>query len=48
VEYVQSTGDLFHNSDYVETGYSGADPDGKNNPEKECEQDVCPILGAAS
>lgn len=42
-KYVQSTGDLFHNSKYVETGYSGAKPDGKNNPAKECERNVGPI-----
>lgn len=41
--YIQSTGDLFHNSTYVETGYSGAVPDGTNNPAKECAKDVGPI-----
>lgn len=41
--YVQSTGDFFWNSAYVETGYSGANPDGKNDPAKECERNVGPI-----
>lgn len=41
--YVQSSGDLFHNTNYVETGYSGADPEGKNQPDKECQNSVGPI-----
>jgi len=41
--YVQSTGDLFHNTQFIETGYSGAVPDGKNNPDKECVINVGPI-----
>lgn len=41
--YVQSTGDLFSGSSYVETGYSGADPGGKNDPSKECVRNVGPI-----
>lgn len=41
--YVQSTGDFFLGSQYVETGYSGADPDGKNDPSKECVRNVGPI-----
>jgi hypothetical protein len=42
-KYVQSTGDLFLNGQYMETGYSGAVPDGKNKPEQECVHDVGPI-----
>jgi hypothetical protein len=42
-KYVQSTGDLFSNSKYMETGYSGAVPDGKNKPDMECVQNVGPI-----
>ena len=42
-KYVQSSGDLFLNGQYMETGYSGAVPDGKNNPAKECVRDVGPI-----
>lgn len=41
--YVQSTGDFFLGSRYVETGYSGAVPDGKNDPTKECVRNVGPI-----
>lgn len=41
--YVQSTGDLFSGSSYVETGYSGAVPGGKNDPSKECVRNVGPI-----
>jgi hypothetical protein len=41
--YVQSTGDLFSGSSYVETGYSGAVPGGKNDPAKECVKNVGPI-----
>lgn len=41
--YVQKTGDFFLNSTYVETGYSGADPDGKNDPTKECVRNIGPI-----
>lgn len=41
--YAQATGDLFFNSDYVETGYSGANPSGKNDPSKECQRNVGPI-----
>ena len=41
--YVQSSGDLFRNSTYIETGYSGAVPDGKNDPSKECQRNVGPI-----
>lgn len=41
--YVQSSGDLFQDGTYVETGYSGAVPDGKNKPDKECAKDVGPI-----
>lgn len=41
--YVQSTGDLFHGSAYIETGYSGKVPGGKNDPSKECVKDVGPI-----
>jgi hypothetical protein len=41
--YVQSTGDFFLGSRYVETGYSGAVPDGKNDPTKECIRNVGPI-----
>jgi hypothetical protein len=41
--YIQSTGDLFHNGNYVETGYSGKVPEGKNDPSKECEKNVGPI-----
>ena len=42
-KYVQSSGDLFLNGQYMETGYSGAVPDGKNNPDKECVRNVGPI-----
>lgn len=43
-KYVQSTGDLFNGAgDYVETGYSGANPGGKNDPSKECVKNVGPI-----
>lgn len=42
-KYVQSTGDLFLDGQYMETGYSGALPDGKNNPDKECVKNVGPI-----
>ncbi|MBL8309473.1 MAG: DUF2778 domain-containing protein [Burkholderiales bacterium] len=41
--YVQSTGDLFLNDQYMETGYSGAVPNGKNNPDMECVKNVGPI-----
>ena len=41
--YVQSTGDLFLGSSYVETGYSGAVPGGKNDPSKECVRNIGPI-----
>lgn len=41
--YVQSSGDLFHGSEYIETGYSGKLPDGKNDPNKECVKNVGPI-----
>lgn len=42
-KYVQTTGDLFLNGEYMETGYSGALPDGKNNPDMECVRNVGPI-----
>lgn len=42
-KYVQSTGDLFLNGLYMETGYSGALPDGKNNPDMECVRNIGPI-----
>jgi Protein of unknown function (DUF2778) len=42
-KYVQSTGDLFLNGQYMETGYSGAVPDGKNKPDMECVKNVGPI-----
>jgi Protein of unknown function (DUF2778) len=42
-KYVQSTGDLFLNGNYMETGYSGALPDGENKPYMECVKDVGPI-----
>lgn len=43
-KYVQSTGDLFDSGgNYVETGYSGASPGGKNDPSKECVKNVGPI-----
>lgn len=42
-KYVQSTGDFFLDADYIESGYSGAGPDGKNKPEKECEKNIGPI-----
>lgn len=42
-KYVQSTGDLFLNGQYMETGYSGAVPEGKNKPNMECMQNVGPI-----
>lgn len=41
--YVQSNGDFFFNNEYIETGYSGKDPEGKNKPDKECDKDVGPI-----
>jgi hypothetical protein len=41
--YAQSSGDLFHNDEYVETGYSGAVPNGKNQPNQECVKNVGPI-----
>ena len=41
-KYVQTTGDLFQDTIYVETGYSGA-ADGKNDPNKECQIQVGPI-----
>lgn len=41
--YVQSTGDLFHGNEYIETGYSGKVPEGKNDPDKECIKNVGPI-----
>lgn len=41
--YVQRTGDFFLGSTYVETGYSGATPAGKNDPSKECVRNVGPI-----
>lgn len=41
--YVQSSGDLFSGRSYVETGYSGAVPVGKNDPSKECVRNVGPI-----
>ena len=42
-KYVQSTGDLFLNGTYCETGYSGKVPEGKNDPSKECSINVGPI-----
>jgi hypothetical protein len=42
-KYVQSSGDLFKDADYIETGYSGANPEGKNQPDKECQKNVGPI-----
>jgi hypothetical protein len=42
-KYVQSTGDFFEGNTYIETGYSGAVPDGKNDPNKECVRNVGPI-----
>ena len=42
-KYVQSSGDLFLSGEYFETGYSGALPNGKNDPEKECVRNVGPI-----
>ena len=41
--YVQRTGDFFQNSTYIETGYSGKLPEGKNDPAKECVRDIGPI-----
>jgi Protein of unknown function (DUF2778) len=41
--YVQSSGDLFLDGVYIETGYSGANPEGKNKPDKECSKNVGPI-----
>jgi Protein of unknown function (DUF2778) len=41
-KYVQSNGQLFFNSDYVETGYSGSS-EGRNDSSKECERNVGPI-----
>jgi len=41
--YVQSSGDLFRGNEYIETGYSGKVPEGKNNPSKECVKNVGPI-----
>lgn len=42
-KYVQDTGDFFHNGTYVETGYSGRVPDGKNQPLMECVRNVGPV-----
>jgi len=42
-KYVQSTGEIFKGSTFVEKGYSGKVPEGKNNPDKECVRDVGPI-----
>jgi hypothetical protein len=46
--YEQATGRLFLSDgtyyDYIATGYSGSDRDGgKNNPDKQCEQDIGPL-----
>lgn len=41
--YVQRTGDFFRDGKYIQTGYSGRVPDGKNDPSKECEKNVGPI-----
>lgn len=41
--YVQGTGDFFAGSTYVETGYSGRVPDGRNDSLKECVKNVGPI-----
>jgi hypothetical protein len=41
--YIQSSGDFFRNGSYIETGYSGKLPDGRNNPSKECVINVGPI-----
>ncbi len=41
--YIQSTGDFFSGTGYVETGYSGKVPDGKNEPSKECDINIGPI-----
>ena len=42
-KYVQATGDFFQDGTYVETGYSGKVPDGKNRPDMECVVNVGPI-----
>lgn len=41
--YNQSNGNLSRSGDLVGTGYSGAEPDGKNNPLLESVPDVGPI-----
>jgi hypothetical protein len=41
--YVQLSGDLFKGNAYIETGYSGKVPEGKNDPSKECVKNVGPI-----
>jgi hypothetical protein len=43
-KYVQSTGDLFDASGKnIARGYSGKNPEGINQPDKECEANVGPI-----
>lgn len=41
--YNQANGNLSRDGELVATGYSGADPEGKNNPAMEAEHDVGPI-----
>ena len=41
--YNQANGNLSRDGELVATGYSGADPQGKNNPAMEAEHDVGPI-----
>jgi hypothetical protein len=41
-KYVQSTGDIYRNDVYVDTGYSGSGA-GRNNPSQECVIEVGPI-----
>jgi hypothetical protein len=40
--YVQSTGELLHNGQHVDNGYSGCD-EGKNNPSMQAVVDMGPI-----
>ena len=42
-KYVQSTGEFLLNGQFIEKGYSGAPPAGKNKPDMECVEDVTPI-----
>jgi len=41
-KYVQTTGELFQDSQYVDTGYSGSGS-AKNDPTRECEKNTGPI-----